>query len=73
MSVPEIIFKGGSMNGIGITYPSGSYPESNSEIIINLDHASEFFGEKPGEVYCYAVSLRSWVYDHEMEVVAEDD
>ena len=73
MSPPKVVFKGGTMDGAEITYQKGFYPEHDEEIIVKSNHLDTWGCLPSDEVYRYFSILRSWVYDHEMEVVAEDD
>lgn len=57
-----VVFKGGSMNGIELSY-------LNRNDLIDMD---EIVIRQPGgfarEIYTYVRELSSWVYDHEHEM-----
>ena len=67
-----VIFKGGSMDGVEITYQSLMSPTNAEQLIVRSTQISEWGRRAEHEVYTFVYSLLSWVYDHNMEVVEEE-
>lgn len=66
-----IVFKGGSMNGIGINYQEGRGPKYGEEITIGKPSRGFHFRDT-GQVYEFIGDLNSWVYNHECELAREE-
>ncbi|KKK76503.1 hypothetical protein LCGC14_2862990 [marine sediment metagenome] len=71
-----VVFKGGSMDGIEITYETCCKPDDKETMIIQSDYNKNnpigYWLGSLAEVYVLVSALNSWVYDHESEVVEED-
>ncbi len=63
-----VVFKGGSLNGIEITYETCKLPDDREEIFVRTQGS---WDRDYNEVYVYVQELRSWVYDHTSEIVVE--
>ncbi len=70
-----VVFKGGSMNYIEITYEAGGSPDDREEIFVKSNCSPGgpigFWIGPTTEVYVYFQELHSWVYDHTSEIVVE--
>ena len=68
-----VVFKGGFMDGIEITYLPGCCPDEGEVILVHRPSPDPWNLGQKNEVYVFVSDLFSWVYDHESEVVEKEE